>query len=69
MQYSSSSFLPCDCVWSTAFVGIDGKESILPIGLDSMIPWALLFAADIAAGEEEEADEPKRRRRNEMVGD
>ena len=39
---------------------------VAPTALSLMMPSALVFAADIAAGL---AEEPKRRRRKEMVGD
>ena len=38
----------------------------VPTALSSMMPWALVFAADMAAGF---TDEPKKRRRKEMVGE
>ena len=41
-------------------------RSGVPTALSSMMPWALVFAADMAAGFAEEA---KKRRRKEMVGD
>ena len=37
----------------------------LPTALSSMMPWALVFAADMAAGV---TFEPKNLRRNEMLG-
>ena len=38
----------------------------IPTAFSSMMPWALVFAADMAAGF---TLEPKNLRRNEMVGD
>ena len=57
-----------DCLPRT----VEGEEWIwmgcrrdVPTALSSMIPWALVFAADMATGL---TRDPKRRRRNEMVG-
>jgi hypothetical protein len=37
----------------------------MPTALSSMMPWALVFAADIVAGL---VEEEKNRRKNEMLG-
>lgn len=45
---------------------IDRCVLSIPTALSSMMPWALVLAADMAAGL---MLEPKNLRRNEMVGD
>ena len=59
----------CGMSVSRPIIGEGGKSkmSCVPTALSSMMPCALVFAADMAAGVMA-GEEAKKRRRNEMVG-